>query len=165
MNFKSSVYNNYLTGIYDVMLFMVKVLLFAIAKETLVFILLSFWGHWKYPVRYVLVDKVSADDLNYLLSRIINLCARNNINVRCITVDGTAVNSISMKLFGVKLGHSLEKITGGFTNDGYDYKLYFIPDPPFILNLALDVRGELRIFLDNKFWKIEWKLITLLHEK
>ena len=56
-----------------------------------------------------------------------------------------------MKLFGGKLGHSLEKITGGFTNDGYDYKLYFIPDPPFILNLALDVRGELRIFLDNKF--------------
>ena len=66
-------------------------------------------------------------------------------------MDGTAVNSISMKLFGGKLGHSLENITGGFTNDGYDYKLYFIPDPPFILNLALDVRGELRIFLDNKF--------------
>ena len=112
--------------------------------------LVSFRGHCKYPVRYVLIDKVKALDLNCLLSRIYDVCAGNNINVRCITMDGAAVNFISMKLFIGKLGHSLEKINGGFTYDGYHYKLYFIPDSPPILQLARNALGELGILLDNK---------------
>ena len=83
--------------------------------------LVSFQGHFKYPVRYVWIDKVNADDLNCLLSRILDLCAGNNINVQCITMGGTAVNFISIKLFGGKLGHSLAKNNGDFTDDSYNY--------------------------------------------
>ena len=83
--------------------------------------LFSFRGHCKYPVRYVWIEKVNADDLNCLLSRILDLCARNNVNVQCITMDGTAVSFISIKLFGCKLRHSLAKYNGDFTHDGYNY--------------------------------------------
>ena len=83
--------------------------------------LISFRGHCKYPVRHVWIDKVNADDLNCLLSRILDLCAGNNINVQCITMDGTAVSFVSIKLFGGKLRHSLAKNNGDFTHDGYNY--------------------------------------------
>ena len=53
-----------------VMLIVVKALLFLmrnlLQKEALVFMLVSFQGHWKHPVGYVLVDKVNAYDLNDL---------------------------------------------------------------------------------------------------
>ena len=65
-------------------------------------------------------------------------------------MDGTAVNFNSMKLFGCKLGHSLEEINGGFTHDGYIYKHYFIPDRPHMLNLACNALGERGNFLDSK---------------
>ena len=65
---------------------------------------------------------VNSDDLNCLLSKILDLCAGNNINVQFITVDGTVVNyKISIKLFHGKLGHSLEKNNGDFTRYGYNY--------------------------------------------
>ena len=83
--------------------------------------LVSFRGQCKYPVKYVWIGKVNADDLNCLLSRILDLCPGNNINVQCITMDGLRVNFISIKIFGGKLGHSLEKINYGFTYDGYNY--------------------------------------------
>ena len=54
--------------------------------------------------------------MNCLLSRILDLCAEHNINIRCIIVDGAAVNFKSMKLFGCKIWHSLEEINGGFTH-------------------------------------------------
>ena len=38
-----------------------------------------------------------------------------------ITMDVTAVNFISIKLIGGKLGDSLEKSNGGFIHDGYNY--------------------------------------------
>ena len=81
--------------------------------------------------------------MNCLLSRILDLCAENKVKVRCITMDGTAVNCSSMKLLGWKLGHSLEEIDGGFTHDGYNYKLYFITDPPHTLKLARNAFDEI----------------------
>lgn len=111
--------------------------------------MLSFQGHWKYPVEYVLVDEVNVDDLNFLWSRILDLCAENNINVWCITIDGTAVNFNSMKLFDWKLGRLLEEINGGFTHDSYNSKLCFILDPTHMLKLACNTLGEQGILLDS----------------
>ena len=64
---------------------------------------------------------VNGDDLNCLLSRTLALCAGNNINVQFITMDGTIVNFISIKLFHGKLGHSFEKKNGDFTRYGCNY--------------------------------------------
>ena len=63
MSIKLSACNNHFTGIYDVMLIMLKALLFPFAKEALVFILVNFGGHWKYPVRFFLTNKVNTDYL------------------------------------------------------------------------------------------------------
>ena len=47
-----------------------------IATEASVSMLVSFRGHWKYLIRYVLDDKLNANDLKCLLSRALTLCAR-----------------------------------------------------------------------------------------
>ena len=134
-----------------------------VAKEALVFMLVSFRGHWKYPVGYVLDDKINAKDLNCLLSRIIDLCAMNDIKIRCVTSDGTSVNFNAMKLFGCEFGKTLDKINGSFTHEAYDYKIYFTPDPPHMLKLTRNALGDLRVFMDYQNRSIEWRFITSLH--
>ena len=62
-------------------------------------------------------------------------------------------------------GHSFEEINGGFTNDGYNYKLYFTPDLPRMLKLACNGLGELETFLNSKSQEIEWKFTTLFPEE
>ena len=94
--------------------------------------------------------------MNCLLSRILDLCAGNNINVQCITMDGTAVNFISIELFGGKLGHHLKKIMAISLMMATIINL----DPLPFLKLARNALGELGIFLDNKCRKIEWTFIT-----
>ena len=172
MSIKSSVYKNNSinsTGNYDGCVSYAEGIVVPnesfVAKKPLDFMLVSFQVHWKYPVRYVLNEKVNTDDLNCFLSWILDLCAGNNINVRCITKDGTLVNLISIKLFGGKLQYSLGKINDGFTYDGNYYKFYFIPDLPPTLKLDCNALGKLGIFLDNKCRKIAWTFITLLHEE
>ena len=43
------------------------------ATEATVFMLVSFRGHWKYPIGYVLDNKLNAQDLRCLLSRALPL--------------------------------------------------------------------------------------------
>ena len=71
-------------------------------------------------------------------------------------MGGTAVNFISIKLFGGKLGHHLKKIMV----ISLMMATIIILDPLPILKLAHNALGELGIFLDNKCRKIEWKFIT-----
>ena len=65
-------------------------------------------------------------------------------------MDGTVVNFNSMKLFGCKLGPSLEEIDGAFIHDAYDYKIYFTPDPPHMLKLTRNDLVTLDSFLTIK---------------
>ena len=106
------------------------------ATEASVLMLVSFRGHWKYPIGYVLDDKLNAQDLNCLLSRALTLCAQNKIKIRCITMDGTSTNLSAMKLFGCAFGHNLDGIDNTFYHEAYDYMIYFIADPVHMLKLA-----------------------------
>ena len=40
-----------------------------IATEAIVFMLVGWRGHWKYPIGYVLIDSISANNLHSLLNR------------------------------------------------------------------------------------------------
>ena len=120
----------------------------SVATEATVFMPVSFRGHWKYPIGYVLDDHLTAKDLKCLLSRCLDLCAENGIKVKCITMDGTSVNLNAMKLFGCKFGDSLGKIDGTFFHNSFDC-IYFIADPPHMLKLARNALGEMKVFIDD----------------
>ena len=135
------------------------------ATEATVFMLVSFRGHWKYPIGYVLDNKLNAQDLRCLLSRALYLCSENSIKIRCITMDGTSTNLGAMKLFGCGFGNTLDEIDGSFVHEAYNYTIYFIADPVHMLKLARNSLGELKVFTDSCGRKIEWKFIELLHNE
>ena len=134
------------------------------AKEALVFMIVSLRGRWKYPVGYVLIDKINAMNLQFLLSRALDLCQHYNLKVRAITMDGTHTNMSAMKRFGCDLSASMETLSGKFNYGAYNYPLYFIPDACHMLKLARNALCDLGSFVDGKGRKIEWKFFAQLHD-
>ena len=121
-----------------------------VATEAMVLMLVSFKGHWKCPIGYVLDDKLNSSDSHSLLCQALDMCSTNKIQVRSITMDGTSVNLSAMKLFGCRFGSTEDANTGTFSYSAYDYTLYFFADPPHMLKLARNVLGELKVFIDSE---------------
>ncbi len=113
-----------------------------VATEALVFMLVSFRGGWKYPVGYVLCNKISAKDLHCLLKRSLDICIEANLKVRCITMDGTNTNFSAMRKFGCRTGPSLDQFVPSFRYEGLDDPIYFTPDPPHMLKAIRPTKFE-----------------------
>ena len=72
-------------------------------------------GHWKYPVGYVLCDKINSENLKCLISIILTEARERDINIHSVPMDMTPANINAMKLFWCKFGNSPENIDGSFT--------------------------------------------------
>ena len=59
------------------------------AKEALVFMLTSLRSNWKYPIGYVLINKIKGTTLHGLLSQALCLGLEHNLKIRVITMDGS----------------------------------------------------------------------------
>ena len=70
--------------------------------------MVSFRRNCKYPAEYVLADKVKTDDLNCLLSRMLDLCAEHNINAILNLWNYLDIHLDIMD----KSGYSFEEING-----------------------------------------------------
>ena len=60
------------------------------AKEALFLMLVALRSNWKYPVGYVLIDKVDASTLSSLLCRALRLGVEHSILIRCKAMDGSS---------------------------------------------------------------------------
>ena len=132
------------------------------ATEGLVFMLTSLRSSWKFPIGYVLINKINGSTLHALLAEALRLGLEHGLRIRAITMDGLSANLTAMRMFGCKLSTSLENIDGQFSFDGYEYPLFFCPDPPHMLKLARNALGELKILQDADGNKIEWRFIESL---
>ena len=70
-----------------------------LASETLVFLLVGTRSHWKCPIGYFLVDKISAEDQAMLLSKSLE---KEGLKVWSVTADGTAVNLRTFEILMMK---------------------------------------------------------------
>ena len=118
-----------------------------VATEALVFMLVSMLGSWKYPIGYVLIDKINSDNLHCLVSRALDLCISHDLNVRTVTCDGTSTNFQAMRQFGCTFEKNEEEISGTFTYGNYNHPLYFTPDAPHMLKLARNAQQ-----IQNVLW-------------
>ena len=109
--------------------------------------------HWKYPIGYVLSNKIDADNLSCLISKALHLSFEHKIKVRAVTMDGTSVNFRAMKLLGCNIGTTSDNLDGLFTFDDND--VYFFPDPPHMLKLARNALHDYQIFVDGEGNKIK----------
>ena len=91
--------------------------------------------------------------------------SEHSIEIRNVTMDGTHTNFAAMSMFGCKLGNSVATIDGQFSVEGYDYPLFFTPDPPHMLKLARNALGELEVMVDADGNLIKREFIARLHEE
>ena len=74
-----------------------------LASEALVFLLVGTRSHWKCPIGYFLIDKISAKDQAMLVSKSLEKAAKAGLKVWSVTADGTAVNLRTFEILGCKL--------------------------------------------------------------
>ena len=132
-----------------------------VATEALVFMLVSLRKSWKYPIGYVLINKVDATTLHSLLSHAL-LSIEHKLQVYSITMDGTSTNLAAMELFGCKLKDPGRNFDGRFEFAGFGHFLYFIPDPPHMLKLGRNALADLGV-LKTADQTIEWRYFCKLH--
>ena len=71
-----------------------------LASEALVFLLVGTRAHWKCPIGYFLIDKITAKDQANLVLKALELAAKADLKVWSVTADGTAVNLKTFETLG-----------------------------------------------------------------
>ena len=56
-----------------------------VAKEALIFMITALRSHWKYPIGYVLIDKIDGDTLYSLINRALKLAFDHGLKVKTTT--------------------------------------------------------------------------------
>ena len=134
------------------------------ATEALVFMLVGLRGHWKYPVGYVLCDKISAYNLHRLISCCLSTAAVHDINILSVTMDGAAANLEAMRCFGCKFGIKRDSISSKFKHPSTAADVFFVPDACHMVKLARNALADFGVFIDGQNRNIKWEYIVKLHE-
>lgn len=133
-----------------------------IATEALVFQIVSLNGHFKCPVAYFLIDKVSAEIQTQLITVCIEKLYDSGINIVCITCDGASYNMNSLKLLGCKLDINDASFTTSFCHPITKEDVYAILDPCHMLKLARNTLGD-KGNIESSHGIIRWDYIMKLN--
>jgi hypothetical protein len=134
-----------------------------VATDALIFLLSAFRSHWKYPIGYVLYNKIDADTQVSLVSHALELGQEHGLSIKTVTCDGPITNMSTMKKMGCKIGNESTLLDGEFSFNGQRY--LFTPDPPHMLKLARNALSDLGVFVDGDGNEIKWQYIQNLHEE
>ena len=134
------------------------------ATEALVFLLTGLQGHWKCPIGYFLINKISANVQMQMVTIALTKAAEIGLRVACVTCDGTATNMNMFQQLGCKFDattYSDMKTT--FKHPTMDYNVCAIFDPCHMLKLARNSLADLSYLVDSDGEKIEWMFFKELH--
>jgi hypothetical protein len=76
----------------------------------LVFLLVGTSSHWKCPIGYFLINKISAKDQAMLVSKSLEKAAKAGLKLRSVTADGIAVNLRTFEILGYKLSGTYDEL-------------------------------------------------------
>jgi hypothetical protein len=133
------------------------------ASEALVFALVGLRSHWKCPIAYFLINKLSASVQAELVRKALVLTAEIGLKVWCITSDGTSSNVATFKLLGCIFGLTYKSMITKFKHPTLGYDVFVMLDPCHMLKLARNTLASLgSIFAQNE--GIHWKFLKHLNE-
>jgi hypothetical protein len=135
-----------------------------LASEALVFLLVGTRSHWKCPIGYLLIDKISAKDQAMLVSKSLEKGAKAGLKVWSVTADGTAVNLRTFEILGYKLSGTYDEMKTSFKHPTTGEDVYIILDPCHMLKLARKALGHLESFVDGDGNEIKWHYIKELQQ-
>ena len=126
-------------------------------SEALVFILVGTCSHWKCPVGYFLVDKISAGNQTKLVKMALEMAAEAGLKVWSVTADGTAVNLNTFQQLGCQFGTTYNSMVTKFKHPTTEEDVYAILDPCHMLKLARNALAKLVFFTDNNNEQVKWE--------
>ena len=139
-----------------------------LASEALVFVLVGLRSHWKCPIAYFLIDKISATNQAQLLLKALVLTTEIGLKVWCLTSDGTSSNLSTFRLLGCLLSLTYESITAKFKHPTLDHDVFCVLDPCHMLKLARNTLADLgsMVYVDENGESNEicWKFLQHLHD-
>ncbi len=134
-----------------------------LAKEALVFMLVSLRSNWKTPIGYFFVDKIDAEVQSRLVQIALNLSFKYSLEVHSVTCDGTNVNPRTLTLLGCQwLGNTLHSALDSAHMQGRE--VHLLLDPCHLLKLARNALWKLKVMRCSEGRPICWSHISLLHK-
>ena len=135
-----------------------------LASEALAFLLVGLRGHWKCPIGYFLINKMSANVQKQLVRIALTKAAEAGLRVHSVTCDGTTTNISMFEGLGCSFGCTSDTMKTTFKHPTEQYDVSAILDPCHMLKLARNSLADLSCFLDPDGTKIEWKYFKHLHD-
>ena len=135
-----------------------------LASEALVFLLVGTRSHWKCPIGYFLVDKITAKDQATLVETFLEMASNAGLKVWSVTADGTAVNLKTFEILGCTFDGTYNDMKTSFINPTTGEEVFAILDPCHMLKLARNALAKLGSFVDGEGNTIKWEYLQELQK-
>ena len=114
-------------------------------------------AHWKCPIGYFLIDKITAKDQANLVLKALELAAKADLKVWSLTADGTAVNLKTFETLGCDFSGTYTERKTSFSHPTTGENVYIICDPCHMLKLARNALTDLGSLVDCEGRSVRWK--------
>lgn len=131
------------------------------AKYALVFLAVSLNDHWKVPLAYFLISKLTGSERASLLEKCLYLLHATGAKTYSITFDGAPVNIAMCTALGACYDYE-NNFKPWFPHPITNEEVYTFWDACHMLKLCRNTFGEKRILIDGEGGKIDWKFIDNL---
>lgn len=131
-----------------------------IAKQVLVFMIVSINGNFKIPVAYFFVCGSTGRDKSSFIISLIQQLHLNGLNIICFTFDGAQDNISAIKHLGANINP--DDIKCSFTVENVPNRIYISLDNCHMLKLVRNNFVKQRNFIDVNGKQVRWQLIEEL---
>lgn len=133
-----------------------------IAREALVFMVVSLNESWKLPVGYFLIDGLAAQERKTLVQQCVTKLHSCGLSVESLTFDGASSNVAMAKELGCKMG--LDDLAPFFSHPVTGKPVHIFLDPCHMLKLVRNTVGDKKLIVDGDGHVIKWDYIETLHK-
>ncbi|KAL4153784.1 hypothetical protein QTP88_001617 [Uroleucon formosanum] len=132
----------------------------AVAKECLVFLVVSINENWKLPIGYFLAHSLNSAQKVELVRHALHVLSNAGVNIISLTFDGCSTNITAAKLLGCNF--TVDTLNTSFASQ-YDYsKIVAILYLAHMIKLVRNAFGEKKIFLDYENNEINFEYVQRL---
>ncbi len=104
-----------------------------LASEALVFLLAGSRSHWKCPIGYFLINKITAEEQAALVLKSLEKAHKAGLKVWSVTADGTSVNVRMFEILGCNFNGTYDDIKTSFAHPTSGENVFVILDPCHML--------------------------------
>ena len=113
-----------------------------LAKNALVFMLVSLKKKWKVPMGYFLIDSLNAEERGNLLKQALQLLHDSGVCVPSVTFDGTTTNYSMAESLGACFEMKDKKFKPYILHPSSSHKVFIFPDASHMIKNVRNVFGR-----------------------